>query len=109
MPSRRTFVVSRHCGRRDAGRSAALLLGRARRTTSSFVAGRLFDGTGKACVEMEIGIADGRVVDIARRLADSGAVEIDKGNWQSVRFIPDEQLLYPQTAEHDPQCCSTLV
>lgn len=39
--------------------------------------GTMFDGTGAAGIESDVAIAGGRIVDVARRIAERGAEEID--------------------------------
>lgn len=80
MSDRRKFVASMGS---LAVVAAASKLGAApwvrRRTAHDIVirGGTVFDGAGAAGVEGDVAIAGGRVVDVARRITDSGTEEID--------------------------------
>jgi N-acyl-D-amino-acid deacylase len=50
--------------------------------------GNVIDGTGAAAVEMDVAVAGGRIVSVARRIAEKGSVEIDaRGHAVSPGFI----------------------
>src|SRR5581483_3492295 len=76
MPSRREFLRASSATLAVVGVPAILVR---RRTAADVVIrnGTVFDGSGAAGREMDVVISGGRITDVARRITDRGAVEID--------------------------------
>ncbi len=87
MTDRRTFIAAATAAAIAAGRQRAVAASFApvaapfvpRRAVHDLVirGGTVFDGLGNAGVEMDVAIAGGRIVDVARRIAEAGTEEID--------------------------------
>ena len=75
--SRRSFLRTTGTALVTIAGAPSLLLASRRRADIIIRGGTLFDGTGAAGVERDISITAGRIVAIERRIADTGAIEID--------------------------------
>jgi N-acyl-D-amino-acid deacylase len=77
MPSRRDFVIAGATGAAAVlARPALLLAGRARYDVV-LRGGHVVDGSGRAGVDADVGISDGRVVAVAGNVRDTGRFEVD--------------------------------
>jgi N-acyl-D-amino-acid deacylase len=80
MTDRRTFIAAAAAAAVAVGSRKAFGAPLVRRRAAHDLVirgGTVFDGLGNAGVEMDVAIADGRIVDVARRIAGSGAEELD--------------------------------
>ena len=75
--SRRSFLRTAGGALVTIAGAPSLLLASRRRADLIIRGGTLFDGTGAAGVEMDIAITAGRITEIARRISDTGTIEID--------------------------------
>ena len=86
--SRRTFVLTSGTALAAITGAPTLLLPKRRAYDLVIRGGMVFDGLGNAGFESDVGIVGGRVQQIARRIAERGALEIDaKGLAVSPGFI----------------------
>ena len=75
--SRRSFLRTAGGAVITLAGAPSLLLASRHRADVIIRGGTVFDGTGSAGIESDIAILDGRISAIARRIADTGALEID--------------------------------
>jgi N-acyl-D-amino-acid deacylase len=77
MTSRRDFLLAAAAGAAAVVARPALVLASRPRYHIVLRGGRVVDGSGRAAVDADIGISDGRVIAVGRRLRDTGRLELD--------------------------------
>jgi N-acyl-D-amino-acid deacylase len=77
MSSRREFLAAGVAGAAAVLACPAILLARRPRYDVVLRGGRVVDGSGRAGIDADVGISDGRVVAVGRNLRDAGRLEID--------------------------------
>ena len=77
MVSRRDFILGGALGAATVAACPALLIAQRRRYDIVLRAGQVVDGSGRAGVEADVAIANGRIVAVGRNLRDSGRIELD--------------------------------
>src|SRR5688500_4324535 len=77
MPSRRDFVIQSTASAAAVLARPALLLASRARYDVVLRGGRVVDGSGRAGADADVGISDGRIVAVARKVRDTGRLELD--------------------------------
>lgn len=77
MPSRRDFVIRGAASAAAVLAHPALLLAQRARYDIVLRGGHVVDGSGRAGVDDDVAITDGRVVAVGRKLRDTGRFELD--------------------------------
>src|SRR5688500_14773057 len=77
MPSRRDFVIRGAASAAAVLAHPALLLAQRARYDIVLRGGHVVDGSGRAGVDGDVAITDGRVVAVGRKLRDTGRFELD--------------------------------
>jgi N-acyl-D-amino-acid deacylase len=77
MTSRRDFILAGTAGAAAVLARPALLLPYRARYDVVLRGGHVIDGSGRAGIDADVGIVDGRVVALGRSLRDTGRVELD--------------------------------
>src|SRR5918997_2680024 len=77
MVSRRDFVLGGAVGAATLATRPAVLLAQRRRYDVVLRGGQVVDGSGRAAVEADVAIANGRVAALGRNLRDAGRIELD--------------------------------
>ncbi len=77
MVSRRDFVLGGALGAAALATRPAVLLAQRRRYDVVLRGGQVVDGSGRAAVEADVAIANGRVAAVGRNLRDAGRIELD--------------------------------
>lgn len=101
MASRRTFISSATAALATTAYAPWL----PRRAAQDLIirGGTLFDGSGAAGVEMDLAVTGGRITAIARRIEDTGAIEIDARGMAVAPGFIDIHSHGDATMETDPR------